>query len=166
MENQAGGRGGTGGAGARRGTRDPAVLAWLRLERVHQQISRAAEACVRRSGLTLAQFDVLAQVGAFEGSTQQALADRLLVTKGNITQLLDRMEGCGLLQRRQVGRTKTVCLTEKGRQVRDCVVPAMERTIGEQLRSLSGPEQRTLLALLRTVDRDLEARSEGEPLPK
>ena len=95
------------GEGGRRGTRDPAVLAWLRLERVHQQISRAAEACVRRSGLSLAQFDVLAQVGAFEGSSQKALAARLLVTKGNITQLLDRMEACGLLQRRQAGRSRS-----------------------------------------------------------
>src|SRR5918997_2117078 len=147
------------GEGVGRGTRDPAVLAWLRLERVHQQISRAAEACVRRSGLSLAQFDVLAQVGAFEGSSQKALAARLLVTKGNITQLLDRMEACGLLQRRQAGRSKTVCLTDKGRQLRDCVVPAMEATIREQLKALSEPEQRVLLATLRTVDRDLEGRS-------
>jgi DNA-binding MarR family transcriptional regulator len=149
------------GEGVRRGTRDPAVLAWLRLERVHQQISRAAEACVRRSGLSLAQFDVLAQVGAFEGSSQKALAARLLVTKGNITQLLDRMEACGLLRRRQAGRSKTVCLTDKGRQLRDCVVPALEATIREQLRALSEPEQRVLLATLRTVDRDLEGRAAG-----
>jgi DNA-binding MarR family transcriptional regulator len=149
------------GEGVRRGTRDPAVLAWLRLERVRQQISRAAEACVRRSGLSLAQFDVLAQVGAFEGSSQKELAARLLVTKGNITQLLDRMEACGLLQRRQAGRSKTVCLTDKGRRLRDCVVPAMEATIREQLSALSAPEQRQLLATLRTVDRDLQNRPGG-----
>jgi DNA-binding MarR family transcriptional regulator len=137
------------------------VLSWLRLVRVYQQVSRAAGECVRRSGLTLAQFDVLAQVGACEGRSQQALADRLLVTKGNVTQILDRMEACGLLVRRQVGRTKTVCLTDKGRRLRDCVVPAMEATIRDQLRSLTEAEQRTLLVLLRTVDRDLEARADG-----
>jgi DNA-binding MarR family transcriptional regulator len=147
--------------GKRRGTRDPAVLAWLRLERVHQQISRAAEGCVRRSGLSLAQFDVLAQVGAFEGSSQKALAARLLVTKGNITQLLDRMEDCGLLQRSQAGRSKTVCLTDKGRRLRDRVVSALEATIREQLSALSASEQRVLLATLRTVDRDLQGRSAG-----
>jgi DNA-binding MarR family transcriptional regulator len=146
----------------RRGTRDPAVLAWLRLSRVQQQISRAADACVRRSGLSNAQFDVLAQVGAFEGSTQKELARRLLVTKGNITQLLDRMEACGLLERRQEGRSKTVSLTEKGRQLRDCVVPALEATIREQMSALSVPEQRELLVLLRTVDRDLERRGSSE----
>jgi len=35
-----------------------------------------------------AQFDVLAQVGVASGMTQQELADALLVSKGNISQLL------------------------------------------------------------------------------
>ena len=147
----------------RRGTRDPAVLAWLRLVRVYQQVSRAAAECVRASGLTLAQFDVLAQVGAAEGRSQQALADRLLVTKGNVTQILDRMEACGLLVRRQVGRTKCVSLTERGREVRAAVVPALEAVIGDRLGARSLEEQRIRLRLLRTVDRDLESRPPDGP---
>jgi DNA-binding MarR family transcriptional regulator len=46
-------------------------------------------------GLNNAQFDVLAHVGAVEGMTQQELADSILVTKGNVALLLDRVEGRG-----------------------------------------------------------------------
>jgi len=74
-----------------------AVLAWLRLYRVVQKIDRMQSAYLRSWDLNTAQFDVLAHVGAHKGITQQELADRLLVTKGNISQLLDRMEKLDLL---------------------------------------------------------------------
>ncbi len=63
------------------------VLAWLRLYRVVQKIDRAQSAYLRSWDLNTAQFDVLAHVGAHKGITQQELADSLLVTKGNISQL-------------------------------------------------------------------------------
>lgn len=145
--------------------RDYAVLAWLRLLRVHQRVSRSAAEQVGAAGLSLAQFDVLAQVGAAEGCHQQQLADALLVTKGNVTQLLDRMEACGLVERRQVGRTKCIFLTDKGRSLRACVVPAHEAVIGDQFGALSPAERRELLRLLRKLDhalrRDVQADREG-----
>src|SRR3712207_8018674 len=60
-----------------------------------------------------AQFDVLAHVGAAEGITQQQLADSLLVTKGNIAQLLDRMQKRGLIERRPQGRINRLFLDRK-----------------------------------------------------
>ncbi|MGH2350857.1 MAG: MarR family winged helix-turn-helix transcriptional regulator [Chloroflexota bacterium] len=136
--------------------RTPAVLPWLRLVRVFQQVSRRSAEQFRCWGLTPAQFDALAQVGAAEGRTQQELADALLVTKGNVTQLLDRMEQCGLLQRRQEGRTKRLFLTEHGRALRDQVVPAHEALISEQFSALTPEEQRALQRLLRKLDRSLQ----------
>lgn len=135
--------------------RDHAVLAWLRLLRVYQQVSRSAAEQVGSAGLSLAQFDVLAHVGADEGCHQQQLADALLVTKGNVTQLLDRMEECGLVERRQVGRTKCIYLTERGRSLRADVVPAHEAVIADRLGVLSTEEQRQLLRLLRKLDQAL-----------
>src|SRR6185312_3683449 len=84
--------------------RTPAVLAWLRLARVYQKIDRASAEQLRRWGLSVAQFDVLAHIGAREGLSQQQLADSLLVTKGNVTQLLHRLEHDGLVRRCQEGR--------------------------------------------------------------
>ena len=130
-----------------------AVLAWLRLVRVFQKVRRASEARFRDFGLSAAQFDVLAQVGAAEGSSQQQVADALLLTKSNVCQLLDRMERSGLIERRSAGRAKRLYLTPVGRRLYADAVPAHERLIAERLSALSPPEQRRLLRLLRTVDR-------------
>src|SRR5437764_3859966 len=88
--------------------REPAVMAWLRLARVFQKVDRASADHLRCWGLSVAQFDVLAHVGATEGQTQQELADSLLVTKGNVCQLVGRMEADGLIRRCQEGRVNRV----------------------------------------------------------
>jgi DNA-binding MarR family transcriptional regulator len=145
-------------AGARAGAvkRDPAVLAWMRLARVYQKVDRASAAAMRAQGLSVGQFDVLAQVGAHPGITQQALADALLVTKGNVTQLLDRMEATGLLCRRQDGRANRVTLTDLGQRLAADAVPAQEALVAERLAALTADERRTLLHLLRKLDQALD----------
>lgn len=128
------------------------VLAWLRLCRVIQKIDRTQSTHLRSWGLNVAQFDVLARVGANKGITQQELADRLLVTKGNISQLLDRMERLGLLMRNQEKRCNNLALTEKGQELHDRVVPAHEQLIEQQFTALSPAEVTELQRLLRKLD--------------
>jgi len=131
------------------------VLAWLRLYRVVQKIDRAQSVHLRSWELNTAQFDVLAHVGAHTRMTQQELADSLLVTKGNISQLLDRMEKLDLLKRCQEKRNNTLVLTEKGQQLYDLVVPTTEKLIENQLAVLSPAEAADLLRLVRKVDQSL-----------
>lgn len=132
----------------------------MRLLRVAQRVERELGTRLReRWGLNNAQFDVLARVGAAEGIVQQRLADSLLVTKGNVAQLLDRMEKRGLIERRPEGRIKRLYLTEEGRYLFAEVVPAHEALIDERLSVLSKEEQRQLSAILRKLDRSLY----GEP---
>lgn len=132
------------------------MLAWLRLLRVSQKVERDLAGQLRIWGLNNAQFDVLAHVGAAEGITQQELADSLLVTKGNVAQLLDRMERRGLIERRSQGRINRLFLTNEGRRTFAEVVPAHENLIDEQLSVLSEEERRQLFELLRRLDRALE----------
>src|SRR5215207_2462008 len=134
---------------------DVPVRLWLRLARVFQKIDQATAAELRREGLTGGQFDVLAHVGAAEGSTQQQVADALLVTKSNVCQLLDRMQRAGLVERQQQGRTNLLYLTEEGRRLYQRVVPAHERRLAEHLASLTPDEQTTVLGLLRKLDQSL-----------
>ena len=143
---------GAGPAGLRR----PSVLAWMRLARVYQKVDRASAEHLRRYGLSVAQFDVIARVGAGEGCTQQELADSLLVTKGNVCQLLDRMERAHLILRRQEGRVNRLFLTEEGRRLFEKTVPLQEELIARSFCSLAQEEQETLLNLLRKLDHALE----------
>lgn len=131
------------------------MLAWMRLARVFQKVDRAASEQLRRWNLSMAQFDILAQAGSAANLTQQELADHLLVTKGNITQLLDRMERSGLILRRPDGRTNRICLTQAGKQLFDAVVPIHEDFIAAQLAPLSSQEQIQLLGLLHKLDHAL-----------
>jgi DNA-binding MarR family transcriptional regulator len=135
--------------------RAPSVLAWLRLARVFQKVDRASVAHLRAWGLSVAQFDVLAQVGSAEGMTQQELAQSLLVTKGNVTQLLDRMETSGWIRRCQEGRCNRLVLTDEGRRLYASVVPAQEDLITRLFATLPPEERAALLATLRRLDHTL-----------
>jgi DNA-binding MarR family transcriptional regulator len=127
------------------------VALWGRLARFYERQLRLAGGHLRAWDLSVAQFDVLAQVGAHEGMTQLDLAERLLVTQGNITQLLDKLERRGLLRRCPEGRLKRLVLTEAGRRLRDAVVPAQERFQAQQFAPLSLAERHQLLVLLRKL---------------
>lgn len=135
--------------------RSIAIPAWLRLARVFQKVDRATVDLLRQWDLSVAQFDVLAQVGNAEGLTQQQLADRLLVTKGNVCQLLDRMEERGLLIRQQEGRANHLYLTDKGKDIRAEALPAQERLIEGIFAELPRAQQTALLTSLRRLDRTL-----------
>jgi DNA-binding MarR family transcriptional regulator len=131
------------------------LLAWLRMARVFQKVERASGEHLRGWDLSVAQFDVLAHVGAAEGISQRELAESLLVTKGNVCQMLDKMEGRGWILRRQEGRTNHLFLTEVGRKLFEEVVPAHEAMITERFSVLSEKEQTQLYELLRKFDRAL-----------
>ena len=130
-------------------------MAWMRLMRVYHKVNRGSAEHLKGWGLSVAQFDVLARVGAEEGIKQQEVADSLLVTKGNVCQLLDKMEGRGLISRRREGRINRLFLTAEGRRLYGEAVPAQEAMVSERLSVLSATEQAQLHELLRKLDRAL-----------
>lgn len=129
------------------------IALWARIARFYNRDMRQAAARLREWDLSVAQFDALAQIGAHERLTQQELAQRLLVTEGNITQLLDKLEERGLISRCREGRIKRLVLTEEGRRLRDTVVTGQERFQASQFSTLSDDERRTLLRLLGKLQR-------------
>jgi DNA-binding MarR family transcriptional regulator len=137
------------------GLRRHSVLAWLRMWRVVQKVERAAVEHLRAYGLNRAQFDVLAHVGASEGCKQKEVGASLLVTKGNVSHLVDQMERRGLVSRRQEGRTNRLYLTEEGRRLFEKVVPAHEDLVHRLISVLPEEEQAQLHELLRGLDRSL-----------
>jgi DNA-binding MarR family transcriptional regulator len=132
------------------------VVLWLRLARTYNRLLRSANDQLAPWSLSIAQFDVITQVGSAGNLSQQELAERLFVTQGNITQHIDKLEQRGLLARCREGRINRIRLTEAGRQLYDEVVPAHEATQAARFGSLSHDEQHQLLTLLRKVARDLQ----------
>lgn len=143
------------GDSAERAESERSLLIWLRLARVYQKVDHASAERLRAWDLSVAQFDALAQIRAAEGLMQQELADRLLVTKGNISQLIDRLAARGLIRRQQEGRASRLYLTDTGRDLMNEVVPGQETFIAEQFGGMNATERATLLSALRRVERTL-----------
>jgi MarR family transcriptional regulator, organic hydroperoxide resistance regulator len=130
---------------------DPSLQTWLALWRVYQKMQRELDRVLDDAGLTVAQFDVLANLGMAEGITQQELAERLLVTKGNVCGVLDRMESAGLVERRpdpRDRRANRLHMTRQGRAALHNAFPAHLGVIQRCFEVLSVADRRTLHQLV------------------
>jgi DNA-binding MarR family transcriptional regulator len=132
-----------------------AVLTWLRLIRVAQKVGLAGAEHIEKHGLSGGMFDVLAEIGTDEGLTQQELADHLLVTKGNVSQLLAKLETQGLVEKRQEGRAKYIYLTPEGRALLEEIMPQHDAFINQRMGHLNEAELQELHAILRKLDKRL-----------
>lgn len=134
---------------------------WLRLLACGNLVEARLRKGLREEfGVTLPAFDLLAQAERKpHGPTMSELSQRLMVSKGNVTDLVERMEARGLIERRpdpRDGRIQRVYLTEAGARQFSAMAPAhngwLEQSLGrldedklERLHELLG-EMKTLLA--------------------
>lgn len=138
---------------------DPRALrlrAWIQLARTFTRVYRELERAFERHGLTPAQFDVLATLrGGGEGVTQQELAERLLVTKGNVTGVLDRLEAAGLIERRadpSDRRCNRIHLCRPGRELLARIAPDHRAVVERATGGLSHEALRALATWLRAME--------------
>ena len=97
---------------------DRSVRVWFRLIRLEARMQAAVGERLREIGVSIPQCDVLTTLTEQEGVSQQELAKRLYVTKGNISGLIDRLAEAGLVERRSTAldrRQHAIHLTETGR---------------------------------------------------
>ncbi len=90
---------------------------WFRMMRLSTRIRNAMAARLRGLDLSLPQCDVLTTLTEQEGISQQELAKRLYVTKGNISGLIDRLTEAGFVERRTIDgdkRSHALYLTRAG----------------------------------------------------
>ncbi|WP_230530715.1 MarR family winged helix-turn-helix transcriptional regulator [Microvirga roseola] len=117
-------------------TVDP-LRVWFRVIRLHRRAVNTVASTLKELGLSIPQFDLLSTLTEREGLSQQELAERLYVTKGNVSGLLDRMVEAGLVERRSIPgdrRSNALHLTDKGRDLAEKGIAAqrayVERTLG------------------------------------
>jgi MarR family transcriptional regulator, organic hydroperoxide resistance regulator len=156
------------GSGGREQRRLPILLSpheletrtWVQLVRTCKGMERRIEQVLEHHGLSIAQFDILATLGFEQGITQQELAERLLVTKGNICGMIDRMEANGWVERRpdaEDRRANRLFLTRRGKTRLGQTVPDEQALVKEIMGTLEPVELQTLFQFLDRLD---EATSE------
>lgn len=79
----------------------PHQVAWRSLARTHAAISNHVQEALTEAGLPpLAWFDVLSTVAEADGRMKMGeLAEALVISRGGLTKLVDRLVNAGLLER-------------------------------------------------------------------
>ncbi len=116
---------------------DVAKRVWFRMLRLESRLGSAVAERLREINLSVPQCDVLTTLTEEEGVSQQKLAKRLYVTKGNISGLLDRLESAGLVERRSTAsdrRQYEIYLTPSGREAAVKAIAMQEAVISGDFR--------------------------------
>jgi len=134
------------------------------LLRTHSYLSPFIDADLRRQKLTSAQFNtllLLRSAGA-DGLRMHDVGERLVVTKSNVTGLIDRLERQGLVARGPCRdrRATVVRLTDAGEALVDRAVPRHAQLLAELGAALTDDQKRTLIRLLTRLRRELRRRKE------
>ncbi len=120
--------------------------------RTHSHLSPFIDRCLRELKLTGAQFNTLLVLRAADkgGLPLGEIGRRLVVTKANVTGLIDRLEREGLVVRDSHSdrRVTLAKLTRKGVQLLDKVLPRHQQLLTELLDCLTAQEKKQLIALL------------------
>ncbi|MDB5599263.1 MAG: MarR family transcriptional regulator [Xanthobacteraceae bacterium] len=126
---------------------------WLRLFTTKTVIESEIRRRLRdRFDTTLPRFDLMAQLDKSpSGMTLGELSQRLMVSNGNITGLVDRLVVQGLVDRRAAPndrRSQLVTLTAEGRRTFRAMASAHEDWVADIFADLSAAELETLMRLL------------------
>ncbi len=139
--------------------RNPNNLApqiWARIIRLVQRTGRETAEHLRAHDLTLPQLDVLTKIMSGSGVTQQQIADQLGTTKGNVSQVISRLETDGFVTRSADGASNRLSLTRAGRLVMLAVIPEHDAFITKRLAVLSADEQQQLFLLFEKIEVSLQ----------
>lgn len=140
-----------------------ALRLWIALARCYLTFSREVSTRVGDYGLTLPQFGVLEALHHLGPLALGELAEKLLVTGGNVTFVMDRLEARGLAYRdrsaedRRVVRAK---LTPDGRRLIEASFPQHALSIGAMMDELTPAEQQQLRSLLKKLGKSVGDSSE------
>jgi DNA-binding MarR family transcriptional regulator len=134
---------------------DIETATWVRLAHAYYRIVRRLERALDEHSLSLAKFEVLANLHYFPGIGQNELARQLLVTKGNVCGLIDRLTDSHLVERQTAPsdrRANRLFLTDRGRQLIAKSLPVHLKIIKKLLGTLPTTDLRRLRELLERLE--------------
>lgn len=134
-----------------------ALRLWVVLSRSHEALAQVMKSDIERHDLTPTEFAVLE---ALYHKGPQLLGDiqqRVLVSSGGMTFLVDRLAKRGLAERQACPsdrRARYASLTAKGEKLMRSIFPEHAAVIRDAMTGLRPSEQRELTALLKTLGKE------------
>jgi len=114
---------------------------------------------LKKYELTPTQFRLLSLIDSTNGKRITTLSGHLLLSKSQVTRIVDVLENFGLVQRSidpLDRRAKHVVLTESGKVVRDEIIQEHQRSLVDRFSGLDKDELENLIQLLNTLKRSLK----------
>jgi DNA-binding MarR family transcriptional regulator len=124
---------------------------WLSVVYTYERARHVLATKLSSLGLTLAQFDVLAGLANGDGITQQALTERLLASKGNLSGILDRLEANGSIRREpdpKDRRANIVVLTTAGQNIIKRALEIQDQLIDATVGQLKNNDAKQLKSIM------------------
>ena len=137
---------------------EKALRVWIALARCYVTFSRAVACKVAEYDLTAPQFGVLEALYHVGPLSLGELAEKLLVTGGNVTYVMDRLEAQDLVVRERSGDDRRVVrahLTKKGRATIESVFPGHVEFVRGLVNGISPEDQDALRDLLKRLGKGI-----------
>jgi DNA-binding MarR family transcriptional regulator len=128
-----------------------ALQIWCTLVEIAHRIGRAGAESLRSEDITLAQFALLQKLREEPDMNQQDLAERMHVTKGNISQILNTMERDGWIRREAGDGGNHLLMTARALGALERLEPLQADLMRNRFSCLSPRERDQLQELLEKV---------------
>lgn len=133
---------------------DLALSTWVKLARAYSSFDKKSSQSIKQFGLTQPQFAVIEVIGHLGPLKIGEICDKMLVTGGNMTLVLDNIEKLGYIERvpvKEDRRAIHIQLTSSGQKLFEEVFVKHAENISQFMSVLSATEQKNLGDLLKKL---------------
>ena len=133
---------------------EAALKLWVVLSRAHAAVAEHARAHAATHGLTLPEFGIMEALHHKGDLLLGELQDKILVTSGGVTYIVDRLVEKGMVERRECTedrRARYAALTGKGKALMRRIFPEHASWLEHALAGLNGAEQKEAARLLKVL---------------
>jgi MarR family 2-MHQ and catechol resistance regulon transcriptional repressor len=130
------------------------ILIWVKIATTFNLMYQEIKKELSKEKLTIPQLEIIGCLAPSKGLSLNELAERLLVTGGNVTGLIDRLERDGYVLRERNQKDRRIIyakLTPKGKEIWNMIMPRYQACISKLTMSLNLEEKKELSRLLKKL---------------
>ncbi|PAV30698.1 MarR family transcriptional regulator [Virgibacillus profundi] len=133
---------------------DPSLKLFVVLSKAYRAILEQVEADIQSRGLNITDFAVLELLYHQGEQPLQKIGDKILLTSGSVTYVVDKLEKKGYLVRKPCVNDRRVtfaCLTEQGTTLLKQIFPGHWKRIKEIMSGINEDEKEMAIDLLKRL---------------
>ncbi|SDI32037.1 MarR family transcriptional regulator, 2-MHQ and catechol-resistance regulon repressor [Alteribacillus bidgolensis] len=141
--------------------KDLSLKSLIVLSRANHSVEEKIKEDIQKHGLNPTEFAVLELLYHKGDQPIQHIGEKILLSSGSITYVVDKLEKKQLLERKRCPKDRRVIyadITEKGTELMNDVFPKHQQAVQRIFGALNEEEKETLISLLKRIGLSLESR--------